>query len=54
MLNLGIMYSSGKKKVVWANGVEQLSTFPSLGRMHARGRNRKTISDALTRSKKLF
>ena len=54
MLNLGMMYSSGKKKVVWANSVEQLGTFPSLGRMHARGRNRKTISDALTRSKKLF
>lgn len=54
MLNLGIMYGSGKKKVVWANGVKQGSTFPSLERRHARGRKRKKISDALTRSKKLF
>ena len=54
MLNPGIMYGSGKKKVVWANGVKQWSTFPSLERRHARGRKRKKISDALTRSKKLF
>lgn len=53
MLNLGIMYGSGKKEVVWANGIKQWSTFPSLERRHARGRKKK-ISDARTRSKKLF